>query len=369
LPPHVQRTPLLARIPARVRTPLAVGFFAVLGAFAAWQAQEVSAPANAPLGAEPKRVMGTTSRLLAVPPSEASENAARAIAAQALGDAEAALRSVEAEMSTWLDDSPLSRLNRADAGELVPLPPAALTVLHASKAAHRATGGAFDVTARPLIELWKSAGKASRMPAAEEVAAARARSSWRGLSLEEGGARKTAPGVEVDVGGIAKGFAIDRAVESMVRAGAAGGLVDVGGDLRVFGKPPSGSAWDVLVQSPSGKGTIARLRLPVGAVCTSGDYARFVEIQGRRLSHIVDPRSGYPAAEVHSATVVGPETMVADVWATALSVLGRAGFSRLPSGYEAMLVVGAPPNQRAHFTEGFRPLLAEPPPFPAASEE
>jgi thiamine biosynthesis lipoprotein len=342
----------------------AIGALALLAAFAAWQSAPLSAPANPALGAEPARIMGTTCRLLAVPPRAASGAAASATASRALRDAEAALRAVEAEMSTWIEDTPLSRLNHASVGERVALPPSTVAVLRASEDAFRATGGAFDATRRPVIELWRTAGQRRIAPTAAEIRAAQARSSWAALRLDDGGATKRSGGVELDVGGIAKGWGIDRAVDAMKAAGAAGGLVDVGGDLRVFGASGTPGPWRVQVQNPFEAGTILALDLTEGAICTSGDYFRFVEIDGRRFSHIIDPRTGYPAAAVHSATVLAPDATSADVWATALSVLGPEGLRRLPAGHEAMLIVGERAAPRAIATPGFRARVVEGPPYP-----
>jgi thiamine biosynthesis lipoprotein ApbE len=100
------------------------------------------------------------------------------------------------------------------------------------------------------------------------------------------------------------------------------------------------------------------LAVPKGAVCTSGNYARHVEIDGIRYSHIVDPRTGRPADRVPSATVIAPSATVADAWATALSVLGPAGLDKLPDGVEAMLVTGTPTHYQVHATEGYRRLRA-----------
>lgn len=351
----------------RLSAPLAIAALAALAGLAAWQAGPLPGPPNAALGAAPERIMGTSCRLLAVPPREASAEEAQAIATRAVAEAEAALRAVEAEMSAFIEGSPISRLNRAPAGQAVRLPPAVLEVLRASAAAARATDGAFDVTCRPLLELWRAAGKSGRAPDPAEVAAARTRSALGALELGATTATKAAPGLEVDLGGIAKGYAIDQATARMLAAGASAGLVDVGGDLRVFGAPPRADRWDVRVRSPFGEGTLVTLRVPPSAVCTSGDYFRYVVIGGRRYSHIVDPRTGYPTTPVHSATVIAPDAMSADVWATALSVLGEPGLRRLPAGHEALLVLGEPAAPRAVATAGFLALVVEGPPFPVTT--
>jgi len=194
--------------------------------------------------------------------------------------------------------------------------------------------------AESLADLAREKGVDVGPDAGREIAAARAASSWEQLELTAEGARKRSASVQVDLGGIAKGYAIDRALESLRARGLAGGLVEVGGDLAVFGTAPDGRAWEIAVRDPRSEAVWGTLRLRAGAVCTSGDYARYVEIEGRRHSHIVDPRSGQPADRAASVTVVAPDATTADAWATALAVLGPEGLPLLPAPgtVEALLV-------------------------------
>jgi thiamine biosynthesis lipoprotein len=322
-----------------------------------WQTARPQASQRIAVVRHPERVMGTACTLAAV-----VEGNGRARADQALDEAEAALRRVEALMSVWLSDSELSRLNAAGVGEEVPLAADTRSVLRAARDAARETGGAFDITVRPLISLWRRAGEDGQLPAEAAVADARAASNWDGIELTEAGARKLSPRTAVDLGGIAKGYAIHRAVEILRRAGLAGGLVDIGGDLECFGRPPEGERWPVEVKNPFGEGNLAKLRVRGGAVCTSGNYARFTTIGGKRYSHVIDPRTGWPADAVPSVTVVAPEALTADIWATALSVLGTEGLAVLPDGAEALIVLGEGDEARAVCTPRFRQLLEESPP-------
>ncbi len=298
-------------------------------------------------------VMGTDCTLAAVFTSDSQ----RPLAEESLGKAADSLREVEARMSSWLDDSEISRLNRSPAGVKVPLPPRTLDVLRAALDAYEHTDGAFDVTCRPLVELWREAGKRGTPPAEEQLRQARAQSNWDLIELLEDGAVKRADTAQVDLGGIAKGFAIDRAVELMGREKVHGGLVNVGGDLRCFGKPPTGERWPVDIRNPNGATPLAKLQLPGGAICTSGNYERFNEIGGRRYSHIIDPRSGKPVDKIVSVTVVAPTAMTADIWATALSVLGPAGMDRLPVGVEAMMFESVGSATQRHESPGLGRLL------------
>ena len=343
----------------------AIGGLVLLAAVAAWQVEPRGDQAGVALETYPTRVMGTTCHLVAVPSSDLPTAAGRQVAIAALEGAEAEIRAVEAEMSSWIDASPVSRLNQARAGRLVPVPPPTRLVLEASRELYDRSDGAFDVTCRPLIQLWREAGQTQRRPPPDAIEAARRASTWDDLSIEPDGVRKRKTSARVDLGGVAKGYGIDRAVAAMRSTGATGGLVDIGGDVRTFGRPGGATdRWEIQIRNPAGDGAIGTLRLTDGAVCTSGDYFRFVEIEGTRYSHIVDPRTGRPAASVHSATVLASDAMTADGWATALSVLGEAGLGRLPAGVEGLIILGEGTALRAVVSSGFRRQLADPLAYP-----
>ena len=346
------------------RRALATGAIVLLAALATvagwwrWGAGEVRLLERHPTG-----IMGTSCTLAAPAPGGAGEAGETALAA-----AEAELRQVEALMSNWIDASEVSRFNAAPAGERFPLSTDTLAVLRSSRRFWELSGGAFDVTCRPQLELWKESGRRGLLPSPEELAAARARSHWDQLTLDEtstgSSAVKSAGTLQVDLGGIAKGYGVDRALDAIRRHGLPGGLVEVGGDLAVFGRSPapgSGGAWLVGLRDPRADRAWGTLALREAAVCTSGNYARFVTIDGRRYSHIVDPRSGRPAQEAASVTVVAPDALTADAWATALAVLGRAGLERLPAdgSVQALVIVEEEGELVAAATAGFAGLLSE----------
>ena len=265
----------------------------------------------------PPAVMGTACTLTVVVP-----RAKKTTAHEALAKAEAALRRIEALMSTYRDDSEVRRLKGASAMQRIGLSPETLEVLRTARHFAEVTGGAFDATAAPLFRLWKRCAELDRLPTQDELATARAASRWSAFTLFKDGAVKANSPAEVDLGGIAKGYAIDRAVETMKAAGCVGGLVDVGGDIRCFGTKPGGYPWRIAVRAPSGPQYAGVLELESAAVCTSGDYLRFVVIKSKRYSHIIDPRSGMPVDTTPSATVIAPDATTADALATAISVLG-----------------------------------------------
>jgi FAD:protein FMN transferase len=328
---------------------------------------QVSAAPLAGFRLSPPAVMGTQCALTAVVPAGQADRAR-----QALRLAEEALRGVEARVSARRADTEIARLNIAGAGQRIPLSSPTVHLLRTSRDLALQTDGAFDVTCRPILNLWEMAAKQDRLPSEAELATARDQCGWRWIQLHHDAATKSKSSVGVDLGGIAKGYGIDCAIEALRSAGCRGGLVDVGGDMRCFGRKPSGERWNILVRDPfrpANPEGFCIISLSEGAVCTSGNYFRFSRIQGKRYSHIVDPRTSRPVDFAPSVTVVGTDAMIADAWATALSVLGTAGLERLAStpGLEAMIVTGEPQDYRVHMTDGFRKMLSEPP-HPAPSE-
>ncbi|MCE5277407.1 MAG: FAD:protein FMN transferase [Planctomycetaceae bacterium] len=297
---------------------------------------------------------------------------------QAMIDALKALRQVEALMSVYLSQSELSQFNAAPVGQVVPLSPEIMTLLRTAREMTRRSGGAFDPTCRPIVTLWKQCAQEKRLPTDEQIAAAMKKVGWDKISLQAGGAVKLAASDGVDLGGIAKGYAADQAAKAMQTHGVRGGLVNVGGNMRCFGQSKGGGPWHIGIRNPSwhrgmdeNAQTIGTLRLTGGAVSTSGNYERFVEIQGKRYSHIVDPRTGRPVDTYPSVTVIAADGAEADAWSTALSVLGPAGLALLESqeDTEAMIVTGTSQEQIVT-TSGFFRLLADPitlPPLPAAA--
>ena len=319
----------------------------------------------------PIGIMGTQCELAAVANEEQ--------ASQSLVVAEDALRDVETLMSVHIDATELSRFNAGDKGDYQ-LSSELIKVFRAAGEFHEQTHGAFDVTCYPLIQLWKECKAVGRLPSEGEIAEVRRRVGMKHLQIGSDGVTKLTDGVSVDLGGIAKGYAIDRAIEAMIEAGAEGGLVNVGGDLRCFGTDKDGKPWPVKIRHPFDKaGICATLSVTDAAVATSGDYHRYFEVSGRRFSHIVDPRMGHALPQGHapSVTVISlpfgsepqgrrpvgdaqPSAAAADAWATALSVLGPKGIELInkhPS-LEAMIITGTPDKHEIHMSEGFKSLLS-----------
>ena len=263
--------------------------------------------------------MGTTWSVKFTGTPDASVDALKA-------DIEAALEQVNAEMSTYRDDSVLSLFNRAEAGTLVALPDDTLTVLKAAFQLSDMTDGAYDVTVGPLVNLWGFGPDQGRFapPSALEIEAAQRRVGWRSLLLS--GQQLLQPGeVYVDLSSIAKGFAVDKLAGLLIKHGLESWLVEVGGELRANGTKPYGKPWRIAVERPiPGVREVEQVvALKDMAVATSGDYRNFFEADGKLYSHTIDPRTGYPVSHtLASVSVLHRSAMMADGLATAMTVLG-----------------------------------------------
>ena len=305
-------------------------------------------------GYEPPAVMGTDCLLVA------AGSRRRVDLKKALNAAEAELRRVEALMSVHLAESQLSRINAAPAGEAVEICTELLDLLLRSRELTGRTRGTFNVTCLPSIRLWKGAAKSKKNPDDRSRSQAVALTGWRHFRLVGNSVTKLDTKAGIDLGGIAKGYGVDRAVEVLKKAGASGALVDVGGDVRCFGTTAWKEPWTVHVQNPFEEEMLLSLSLTDKAVATSGDYRRFSVIEGRRYSHIVDPRTGRPVADSSSVTVIADDAATADAWATALSVLGQAGLELAKAeGLEVLMILGPPADCRVVSTPGFSRFVSE----------
>jgi thiamine biosynthesis lipoprotein len=255
---------------------------------------------------------------------------------QATGSGEAALRTavqsaldeVDERMSMFQADSELSALNRTAAGTPVSLSEPLYDVLVAADRISRWSGGAFDVTVAPLVERWGFGTRSVRsIPEAKWVTAERSRVGWSALSLDPARRRVTKghAGQMLDLGGIAKGYGVDRAAAALEARGIANYMVEVGGEVRTRGVNATGAAWRIGIEEPDVNPQRARWVVPLSglAMATSGDYRNYFVEGGQRYSHEIDPASGAPIRHsLCSVTVVADDCMQADALATALIVLG-----------------------------------------------
>lgn len=302
--------------------------------------------------------MGTAAELQV---AAESRRAARRMIAAAL----APIERVNSGMSIYRKDSAVSRLNSTGADGPVALPAEVLHVLKRSVEFSKLSSGAFDITYAPLRDIWRKAQRQDKVPSSEHIVEALKLVGSDGLIFSEGAVRFRAVGMKVDLGGIAKGYAIDLAAEALAGAGAKSAMVEIGGDMRFAGMRPDGRKWRVMVRRPPGDADVCEmyLRLESRAVATSGDYARYFNVGGRKFSHIIDPRSGRPVENVPSVTVVAQDAMSADALATAASVLGAEDALRLINSLDEVECLILAPNGsgalRPHLSNGFQVLLEQ----------
>lgn len=232
---------------------------------------------------------------------------------------------VDSLMSNWSRTSEVARINRmADSSEVIVHPEVA-SVLDAALTASRESGGAFDMTVEPLVRLWGFLGGPKRVPDSAEVAALLPRLDWRKVKFDPGTRqlRFGQPGMRIDLGGIAKGHAVDAAAASLRAQGVINALVDVSGNMAALGAPPGTAGWVIGIRDPRDRVPwLARLPLSGECISTSGRYEQFVARNGRRYGHILDPRTGWSADGMIAVTVLAPTAQLADAWSTALFAMG-----------------------------------------------
>lgn len=289
--------------------------------------------------------MGVPFKILLYAPDSATANLAF----------EAAFSRVEAlnrVLSDYDSDSELSRLSRsAPMAEGVPISEPLWTVLARSQTLAAQTGGAFDVTVGPYVRLWRRARRSGEMPSPDRLAEARSAVGYQFLKLDNRArtAQLLRPNMRLDLGGIAMGYAVDETLKLLRERGISRALVDASGDIAVGDPPPGKPGWTIDVMPLSTDGTPARrILLSNAAVTTAGDAFQHVVIDGRRYSHIVDPRTGLGVTDGVGVAVIARDCLTADSLDTAASVLGPKA---------ALALIEATPGAAAFIV---RPTAGEP---------
>jgi thiamine biosynthesis lipoprotein len=302
-------------------------------------------------------------------------------AQSALSAALAVADSVEKLVSPHTRGSEISAINAAAGREAVRMSPWTEAMIIAALEWAERTGGAFDPTVGPLVRVWGFGSDEVEVPNDDRLEAARRLVGWNKVRLDRSAHTVflTEPGMELDLRALAKGFALDRMREAMMSAGASRGIADFDGDLIFFGPgtAPSANLWTIEVSDPyDPTRSFARLELPPGGFSTSAFYDRAIEIEGDRVGHLLDPRTGYPVRGIASVSVFASEAIVNDILSTALFVMGAEEGLRLAeelSQVEALFVVDAEPGERAEVltTAGLQRHIEElrPPVHPAETED
>jgi len=244
-------------------------------------------------------------------------------AAAAISEAFAEMERIEHLMSRWISESEVSKINRWAGVKPVKVSAEVLEVIQRAQEISRASGGYFDISVGGLLDLWGFETSEGRVPAKGEVEQALQSVGYGAIVVDgEASTVELRRGMCIDLGGIAKGYAVDRACEVLRSRGYENVIVNAGGDMRVRGRKPNGP-WVIGIQDPRDRSRILA-SFDVGdiSVATSGDYERYFDEGGQRYHHIINPRTGKSAGEVRSVTIIGAEATLTDALSTSVFVLG-----------------------------------------------
>ena len=256
---------------------------------------------------------------------------------------DAELAHINALMSTYDEQSELSRFNQSPVSTSFPVAIELQNVLQMSQKIHDESNGAFDVTVGPLVNIWGFGPgfTGNKIPDDGQIEEAMVRTGFRFLSLDDGRLVKSKD-IYVDLSAIAKGFAVDQLADILDSEMVTDYLIEVGGELRAKGRNSRGEAWSVAIESPdaTGRSIYRVLELDNMGMATSGDYRNFFEVDGVRYSHTIDPRTGWPVNHnVASVTVIAKSAAMADGYATAINVLGVVEGLRLAEDQNLAVLV------------------------------
>lgn len=276
------------------------------------------------------------------------------------------LASVDLEMSTYRDDSVISRFNASESTEWFDVTAGLARVVAVSREVSEASGGAFDITIGPLVDAWGFGpdGEPTTLPTEAGLAALRERVGFRLLDVRMSppALRKQHPRLRIDVNGVAPGYAVDRLAERFDALEAKNYMIDIGGEVLARGRNARGEMWRIAVERPiDAEPTPFRiLELDHLSVTTSGEYRHYFERDGRRYSHTLDPRSAHPIESYGSVCVVGTSSLEIDAWATALNVLGPEEGLAIAErrGLAAMYILVNGDKLEARMSSGFTALRA-----------
>jgi thiamine biosynthesis lipoprotein len=294
---------------------------------------QTAAVAVAPPGAAPRapervaveeRAMGTHLLLAAYTSDAHDEAALRAMFSKAFAE----IKRLEGLMTTWRDDSEVSRVNASAGKSAVTVSAETLAVIEKSVWMSERSEGVFDITFEAMHGLWKfDQDLEEKIPPKAEVEAARKLIDFRRIEIDHDArtVKLTRPGMRMSLGGIAKGYAVDAAAQVLRREGLGAFFVQAGGDLFVQGRKPDGTPFHVGVRDPRGRDAddvFATLAVEDHAFSTAGDYERGFVKDGKRYHHIIDPRTGFPATASRSVTIWAPDAFTADAVDDAVFILG-----------------------------------------------
>ncbi|NRB41159.1 MAG: FAD:protein FMN transferase [Pseudomonadales bacterium] len=305
--------------------------------------------------------MGTSYHITAEFPADLDSTALKAAIDQRLVD-------INQSMSTYIADSEISQFNHLAVQQAMSVSTDFVKVLLISKQIYQESDGAFNPTIGPLVDLWGfgpalSVENFQKKPAVEHIQAKLSQLDFTALILDVNKIRKLKP-LSLDFSAVAKGYAVDEIADLLIRFNVLNYMVEIGGEVMTAGLSPRGVSWRIGIEQPSnvrGK-TFKALQLNNAAVATSGDYRNYMEIDGKRYSHTIDPVTGYPVDhKLSSVTVIAKTVAVADAWATAIMVLGQdKGYQLAKSLNLAIYMIYRDGDDFAvKYTAAMQPYLAE----------
>ncbi|WP_103071294.1 FAD:protein FMN transferase [Aquimarina sediminis] len=243
------------------------------------------------------------------------------------------IQRIEKLISSWDKNSQTSLINTNAGITPVEVDTELFDLIYRAVQISRLTDGAFDISYASMDRIWKFDNSMTEMPAKEEVKASVAKVGYQNIVLnkEKSTVYLAQKGMKIGFGAIGKGYAADKAKKLLISKGVVAGIINASGDMNTWGKQPDKSEWKVAITNPLNKNSAFAL-LPVvnKAVVTSGSYEKYVILDGKRYSHIIDPRTGYPSTGIISATVFAPKAELADALATSIFVMGiEIGLNRI----------------------------------------
>jgi thiamine biosynthesis lipoprotein len=240
---------------------------------------------------------------------------------------------IEKLISSWDANSQTSDINRNAGKKPVTVNSELFDLIERAIGISKLTDGAFDISYASMDRIWQFDGSMTVMPSKEEITASVSKVGYQNITLDKENSTVflKLEGMKIGFGAIGKGYAADKAKDLLISKGVTSGIINASGDMNTWGKQPNGKEWKVAITNPMDKNKVFAL-LPItnGAVVTSGNYEKFVNFNGKRYTHIIDPRTGYPSSGIISVTVFAPKAELADALATSVFVMGKeAGLDRI----------------------------------------
>lgn len=240
---------------------------------------------------------------------------------------------IEKLISSWDDNSQTSEINRNAGAKPLKVDKELFNLIERAIGISKLTDGAFDISYASMDRIWQFDGSMTVMPSEKEIKSSVEKVGYQNIVLDKKNSTVflKLEGMKIGFGAIGKGYAADKAKTLLISKGVPSGIINASGDMNTWGKQPNGNDWKVAITNPMDKNKVFAL-LPItnGAVVTSGNYEKYVNFNGKRYTHIIDPRTGYPSTGIISVTVFAPKAELADALATSVFVMGKeAGLDRI----------------------------------------